>query len=176
MATVPVTRTWVAGEVVLASHFNSNIRDVFNFLLAPPIFRGRQTSAQSIANATSVAITLDTEDVDSAGGHSTVTNTSRYTFQYPGWCQHSGGIGYSTDATGIRAADWAKNGSFNNGGGALALGISGNPTRMPARTDFTFFNVNDYLELFAFQNRGSALLSAVSGVDQSSVAIKWESN
>lgn len=176
MATVPVTRTWVAGEVVTAAHFNTNIRDVLQFLLAPPIFRGRQTSAQSIANITSVAITLDTEDFDTAGGHSTVSNTSRYTAVYPGYYQHSGGLSYSSDATGTRAAEWGKNGTLINGGSALLSAVNGNSTRLATRTDYTFLNVGDYLELFAFQNRGSALNTAVTNQEQSTMAVKWESN
>lgn len=176
MATVPVTRTAVAGEVTLASHFNTNIRDPLNFLLAPPIFRGRQTVLQAIANNTSVPLTIDVEDVDSAGGHSTVSNTSRYTAVYPGWYGHAGAVCWESNATGVRIIDWAKNGTGINGSRATVTPVTGVITSQLARTDKTFLNVGDYLELLPFQNSGGSRNTAVTGVEQSSFSLIFDSN
>lgn len=178
MATVPVTRTWVAGEVVTAAHFNNNIRDVLNYLLAPPIFRARQTVAQSVANSTDTVITFTTEDVDSAGGHSNSSNTSRYTYVYPGWMRHSGGICYVSNATGIRLLDWAKNGTGVEGTRTILPAISGFVHSMAARTEHIFGNVGDYVELRSLQSSGGALnTSVVAGsVEQSSFNSKFDSN
>lgn len=176
MATVPVTRTWVAGEVVTAAHFNTNIRDVFNFLLAPPIAELRQASAQSIPNNTHTAVTFDSEDVDSAGGHSLVTNTSRYTFQYPGWYELAGGHSFATDAVGARGSYWAKNGTAVNGSNTVLPTVSGLSWCGPARTKQVFGNVSDYAELFVYQGRGSALNTSVTAQEMPHASIRWVSN
>lgn len=176
MAAVPVTRTFVAGEVVLASYFNTNIRDVLNFLVATPIFRATQTVVQSIANGSNVPITFSTEIVDSAGGHSTSSNTSRYTAVYPGYYGFSGGISYSSDATGIRVTDWGKNGTILDGSRDIRPAISGFSHSMGARAEKAFLAVGDYMEIWALQNRGSALNSSVTTSEQSSFNLRWESN
>lgn len=176
MATVPVTRTAVAGEVTTAPHFNDNIRDVLNYLLARPIFQGVQTSAQSLTDGVAAALTFNSEDVDSAGGHSTSTNTSRYTAVYPGWYRASAGVSFAANATGLRALEIAKNGALINGSGVILPAISGVSHRMTSRTILSFLNVGDYLEAFAFQNSGGALNTAVSGIERPTFTICWESN
>lgn len=176
MATVPVTRTWVAGEVVTAAHFNTNIRDVLQYLLAPPTFRGRQTSAQTLTTSTLTAILLDTEDVDSAGGHSTVTNTSRYTAVYPGWYSYGGSVAFATDNVGNRLTEAAKNGTAVNGSRRSQAAISANATCVDIHPDVQFLNVGDYLEPFGFHSKGSNLNTAVAAQEQSSFIVKWESN
>jgi len=175
MATVPITRTAVAGEVTLAAHFNANIRDVLNFLLAPPIFELRQTAAQTLTTGVWTALTFDVEDLDSAGGHSTVTNTSRYTAVYPGWYQYGGGYGTAANAGGVRGTRPAVNGTTLNGGNTLEVG-SANATAYPSRTKHIFLNVTDYAELQAFQSSGGNLATAITADQQSSNSGRWVSN
>jgi len=176
MAAVPATRTWVAGEVVLASHFNNNIRDVLNFLLTPPIFKGRQTAAQTLTTGVATAISLDTEDVDSAGGHSTVTNTSRYTAVYAGWYSVGSGVSYAANATGIRTVEYDVNGAVQAAGGTAFAATGAVTNRLPGRSFQVFLNVGDYVETFGFQNSGGNLATAVLTTEQSGTVIRWESN
>lgn len=176
MTAVPVTRTFVAGEVVLDTHFNTNIRDVLNFLLAPPIFKGRQTVAQTLTTAVDGPITLDAEDVDSAGGHSTVTNTSRYTAVYAGWYFLGGGVGFATSATGLRLCRWRVNGTLINDSDTMWPGIGTASARYPARGTMVFLNVGDYVEIVGQQTSGGNLLTVVTANEQSSVSLKWISN
>ena len=84
MATIPNPRTWGATEAVTAAKLNTDVRDGYNFLLATPRAVMRKTANQSIPNATLTAVTWDLEDVDTDGGHSNVTNNSRYTAQTAG--------------------------------------------------------------------------------------------
>jgi hypothetical protein len=87
MATVPVPRTWISGELVVSSFMNG-LRDALNFLLSPPCWVLKQnTVGQSVAAGTDTPVAWDTEDIDSDNVHSTVTNTSRVTPQTPGWYQ-----------------------------------------------------------------------------------------
>lgn len=78
-----------------------------------PTGRIRQTVAQTgITNNTITAVTMDTEDWDDGGYHSTVTNTSRVTPTKAGLYLVTGGIAYTgqTDYSGVEAI-WRKNGS-----------------------------------------------------------------
>lgn len=176
MATVPVTRTWVAGEVVTAAHFNTNIRDVLNFLLAKPIVELRQSSTQSIATGTEVPVTFNVEDVDSAGGHSLVSQTSRYTYVYPGWMVWGGAVGYPTNSTNRRFAWWLKNGSALTASELSITGSGAGNMTVAARQKRIFGNVGDYVELAAFQDSGSSLSTQVSTTAQSSMTGGWDSN
>ena len=178
MTAVPATRTFVAGEVVLASYFNTNIRDVLNFLVAPPIFELDQATGQTLTTAVAAAVTFTNEVVDNSGMHSTSSNTSRATAVYPGYYQYWGGTGFAANATNQRLNWFKKNGTDINGtlievntttGGAVCC--------IGTRTRTTFLNVGDYLELFAFQNSGGNL-GTIGGTDFSicSFGGRWASN
>jgi len=174
MATVPSFRTWVVGELVTASEMNTNIRDAGNFLIAVPVFQGRQAVAQSIPNSANTAILLDTEDLDSDNGHSTVTNTSRYTAQTAGWFRVQGGVSLTGNATGTRNMFIAKNsgalaGSGTNNSVPGAASFAG-----ATRAGFVSLVVNDFVETFFFQNSGGALNTLISGVEiQCNMHVQW---
>lgn len=167
MANLPVFRTWVAGEVVTAAYFNSNVRDAGNFFLSWPVAEIRQTVAQSFPNITQNALTLDTNDIDTDGGHSTSVNPTRYTGKTPGRFQGSGMVSFVSNATGRRLCLWIKNGttSVNSGQAGAQTITSGNGTQVPARTVTTFLNgTTDYIELQAYQDSTVALNTDVSVV------------
>ena len=176
MATVPVTRTAVTGEVTIAAHFNDNIRDPLNYLLAKPILKVRQTGAQSIPNNAHTAQLFDAEDVDSSGMHSTSVNTSRATAVYPGYMSPSGGISFAGNATATRGSYWAKSGTPINGSNTLQSAVQATAYQAATRADLVFFNVGDYCELFVYQNSGGALNTSVTAQEQPSMAMRWESN
>lgn len=155
IATIPVYRTWTAGEVITAAELNSNVRDAGNFMLSWPVCEARQTIVQSLATGSGTAISLDTNEIDTDGGHSTVTNNSRYTAKTQGRFMFSGGVGYATSGAGSRWAYWSINGTALNG---ASQSLPGNVLRLAAPTMSGFFNGStDYLELFALQNTGGAL-------------------
>lgn len=176
MATVPVTRTWVAGEVVLASHFNTNIRDVLNYLLAVPILEARQTSAQTFTTATAAAITFGAEDVDSSGMHSTSSNTDRATAVYPGWYEGGGGNSFASNGTGGRGNQWTVNGTVLNGSFNVGPTVSGVAWAGAARVKKMFCNVNDIMRMEGYQSSGGNLNSEVTTSFQPNLSIKWISN
>lgn len=176
MAVVPATRTWVAGEVVTAAHFNTNIRDVFNYLLAKPIMKIRQTGAQSIPNNTHTALTFGAESFDTSGMHSTSVNTSRATAVYPGYYALAGGTSFAGNVTGVRGTYWSVNATPVDGSNALGPAVSAAAVQFPARGDMVFLNVGDYVELFTYQNSGGALNTSVTAQEQPSMVAQWESN
>lgn len=177
MATVPVSRTWVAGEIVTAAHFNTNIRDVLNWLLAPAICKVRQTAAQTLTTGVAAAIVMDAEDVDSTGMHSTVTNPSRLTAVYPGQYMHGGGISYAINATGVRTTGWRVNGVAVADGATLRPAFASFSAQMPARTIMSYLNVGDYVELWGTQTSGGNLNTAVANSgEQPGASVHWISN
>jgi hypothetical protein len=145
------------------------------FLRTPPIAELRQTSAQTLSNATSTALLFDTEDVDSAAGHSTSSNTSRYTAVYDGWYQLSGGAGFAANTTGVRLLLWQVNGTSLPQGGAIIGATSALVARVAARTVHAYLNVGDYVELSAYQSSGGNLAMSVSVGDQPSMSVRWVS-
>lgn len=176
MTAVPVTRTYVAGEIVLDTHFNINIRDPLNFLLTPPLMRLRQTVAQTLTTGVFAAVTYTTEDLDSSGMHSNVTNTSRATAVYPGWYGGWGGPAFATNTTGRRIGIWSVNAALVNGTRSTTVPISGNSTCLLMRPSLVFLNVTDYLEQSVFQDSGGNLATSTISDEQSSFDLGWGSN
>lgn len=174
MTAVPTVPAWASGVVPVEKL--QQLSAVETFLLSPPIAVLLQSVAQSLTSATFTSLTLDVETVDSAGGHDTVTNTSRYTAVYPGWYEVGGGTGYAANVTGRRGARWAVNGTAINGSGVLIPTNSSGTTQVPARTIQVYLNVGDYVELQGYQDSGGALNTAVSTDQQSCMSIRWVSN
>lgn len=179
MPVVPESHDFTGGPAP-SSEMNAYVRDPLRFLLSPPRAELRQTVAQSLPNGTGTPITFDVEDLDQNVGalsqHDTVTNTSRFTAQYPGWYELSGAVGFAANVTGQRVTSWIVNGSNINAAQVTdqALGALGN--KVPARTKHVYLNVGDYVELTAFQNSGGALNTNVTSNEQSSMMVRWVSN
>lgn len=177
MALVPTPFDWTDGAVFTALQGDAGIRDVDTFLLARPILRCRQTVSQNITTGgVFQPVTFTTEDVDSSGMHSTVSNTSRATAVYAGWYRVSGGLCWPASATGQRVLGWAVNGVSLNGSDDSMQGFASLSNRQSARSILVFLNVGDYVELMAFQNSGGTLATDVTTTAQGSIDIVWESN
>lgn len=157
---------------------NTNIRDAGNFWLARPLAILRQTVAQSIPNAAWTDITMDTEDIDRDGGHSTVTNTARYTSPTAGYLMLSGGVSYAANATGYRGARFALNATQTNYSAVvlMTVTVAATVTDVPARTIIQPVNgTTDYVTVQGVQNSGGALNTAVSAGDQPYMTVLWVS-
>lgn len=143
-----------------------------------PAAKLRQTVAQAIPNNSPTALTFNVEDLDSdpdgIGGHSTSSNTSRYTCRYPGWYRVGGGVSVANNGTGVRVLSWAVNGTHVAGSDVLAFAASGNSIRLSARADLIRLNEGDYLELRIYQSSGGALNTAVTNDEQSTMSVTWE--
>jgi hypothetical protein len=178
VATVPTPGDGFDSPGVLdATDLNEKIVDVLNFLLNKPAAELRMSTTQSIPNNSYTALTFDTEDLDDdpagTGGHSTSSNTTRYTAVYAGWYEFSGGCGFAASATGLRGLRWAKNGSAVNAAEAFYPPTASSTPIYPARTKKIFLNVGDYVELQVFQTSGGALNTTGSSTDQPSMSVKW---
>lgn len=159
MATIPVIPTEAPGNFNTSALWNANVFGGLNYLLNPVRFKAYSSTAQSIANGTSsTTLTLDTEIIDTDGGHSTVTNTSRYTAQTAGLYYVSGYccIGPTTGSTtGTRTIQ-----IFLNGGGVTGSAVQAAPSPLNGTGVFTAtlvqMNVGDYVEIAFWQNSGGS--------------------
>lgn len=175
MATVPSPATLAVGAVLTAAVWNSNVRDAVNFLIGPPLAVLRATSTQSIADATLTALNFDAEDKDTDSGHSTISNTSRYTSQTSGWYEMDGTYSFASTGggAGTRLCGFRTNGSGN---GVAFNGTVTNVQLSLTSTGKIFLNSGDYLETMVKQfNTGSALLTDVTTLGNPRMSVRWTS-
>jgi len=173
---LPVIPTFVDG--VLSSTTDNQLAAAVAFLFTPPRARLVQTVAQSLTTSVWAAATFDAEVFDlfpagygATGGHSTSSNTSRYTCEFPGTYLLSGNGSFANNATGIRATRWAVNGTAVNATASGTTALTGNPTSVGAAGFSVVLAVGDYVELQLFQSSGGALNTSVSGADESSMSV-----
>lgn len=172
-----MTAPWVDGEAVNAQKMYDRIEarldaleDIVNLR---PIFLGRQTIAQSLTTGTNTSINMDTEDIDSANGHSTTTNTSRYTAQKTGLYFVVGQVSYVFNATGARGAQFYVNGVAVPATRVLfgcATG-AGSPPSGASTSRIMTLTAGDYVETLGWQNSGGALNTSVNAQDASSMSV-----
>ena len=109
---------------------------------------------QSIPNATDTVIAFDSEDYDTDTIHDCVTNNSRLTCKTAGKYAFVGIIRFVSNATGFRIARVKKNGTD------VALlstnATNGDCTNIEA-VGIVNLAVNEYLQLYCYQNSGGAL-------------------
>jgi len=173
---VPSTRIFTAGEVETGAYLNSAVTNMGNFMLGRPIASLRQTSAQSIANSTTTDITWNIEDIDRDNGHSTSSNTERYTAQTAGWYWCVGSIFWAGNATGNRVTNLAKNGTaFNVGKVRNSSTLNSNDFSQTSSALIYMNGTTDYITLQGAQSSGGALSTIVAAGSQSSLIVVWVS-
>lgn len=161
MATVPSETTVVAGSVLTAATWNSNVRDALNFLLAPPFAVMTQGTAQSIANNTWTSVLWDTESLDRDNGHSTTSNTSRYVAQTAGWYSSKTTQPLKSGTSAAIAAAFAVNGAASRFSKEQITGVY----IVPHTSTDVYLNLNDYLEVQVYQGTGAAVNTGGDGSD-----------
>jgi len=150
---VPVPRTFSVSEIETAAYLNT-IRDALNFLLNPPFAIVTQATPQTVTSGAQPVITFDTTIIDTYGGHSNVTNNSRYTAQVAGWYQVTVTAAYAANATANRAVQTAKNGTIQTRGQEVLFTPTAANTATIQATSKISLVVGDYVEAIAFQNSG----------------------
>lgn len=124
-----------------------------------PAFSGASVYASASQNITSgswQAITYNTEDYDTDGYHSTVSNTSRLTATATGYYHVSGTLNFTTNSTGLRYLRFFKNGTTEYM--RMPMVPTGSSELTVLQISMTLLlNVGDYIELMAFQGSGSTL-------------------
>lgn len=183
MATLPTPATITANTKPTAANFNT-YRDALQQLQGGTpsggqglldCFVGHATATQNLTNGVAAAILLDTEDVDSAGGHSTSSNTSRYVAQTTGWhgCHGTVVLGGSATTHSLQGY-FEVNGSSSNiywfeqincpNGAGIASGVSFG--------GLVFLTAADYIEIFASQDSGGTVATSTAR-GGSRMSVKW---
>jgi hypothetical protein len=163
--TVPVTSQEAPGLFITGALWNAGPKALGDFVLGLPLCFAYQTVSQSLASGTWTSISLDSTgaSLDTDGGHSNITNNSRYTCQVPGTYWAFGSVTHGNNTTGARSARIAKNGTVLLGSESYATQGGG----LLGATAFAYIpvllSVGDYIELQGFQNSGGALSTIVNG-------------
>lgn len=183
MATVPTPRTWGLTEAVTAAKFNVDIRDSFEFLYRPPRARLRKSVNQVCNTGVVSVVTWDMEDYDTDGGHSNVTNNTRYTSQTAGWYYLSTSFVYETasnEENGTREVCFQKNsnGSLKQNRQDEYLGAGELQGRVFMRTGgHMYLAVNDYVEVLFHQDSGTnGSIRSGSTTQFSFLSVRWVRN
>lgn len=169
MATVPSPRTWTVGELLTAAKLNTDVRDAINFLLARPFAILGKSANQNIA--ASAMVTWDTEFIDRDGGHSNVTNNTRYTAQTAGWYQVVACLGW-TAGSGILQANLYKNGLITS---PLIqdFTVPNVASAVITAVGFVFLSVAEYIEVQGFNGGGSRDVVAHTGNAATRFSVEW---
>lgn len=174
--TVPIAATEVPGNFLFGALWNANVKAVADFLENKPIFSGYQAAAQSIPSGAFTALSLDTEVVDSDSGHSTVTNTSRYTCQVAGIYYLTGNVVLPASGTGTRGASFALNGATSTGITGSEQLIAPSPgfaTTISPTPSYIRLAVGDYVQICAYQNTGGAISTTTIGAAFTMFNVEW---
>ena len=112
--------------------------------------------SQALADATFTAITLTTEEYDTGGYHSTVTNTSRITPTKAGYYRFTGAVVFEATSTPVAVdVHFRKNGSASL---IPAIRVGGATTILSQQVTVTepMNGSGDYIELMGRQDSAGA--------------------
>lgn len=171
--TVPSLVLQNPGSTVASSLWNSGPKAMGDFYTAPPMFRGLQSSPAALGSATWYPMGLQSTTVDTDGGHSNVTNNTRYTCQVAGWYWVHG---FSAWANVGSQADLftaiAVNGTIVLGTGQ-ALQKPGTDLGAASASGLVQLQVNDYVETWGRQDTGSVVNTWVGPDLCSCMGLVW---
>lgn len=159
MAVPPLT-SWDVGVNPTSTILNARIRDAIAFLKNRPhaVLR-RITSNQPLSNNTVTPIMWNSEDMDTDGGHSNVTNPSRYTFNTPGVYYVNTVLVWGQSTVGKRSMFFALNGDTSRRYGwnsIFPINASGADMCLNACAHVTA-QAGDYIEVWGLQDSGGSL-------------------
>jgi hypothetical protein len=174
--------TAAPGGFLTAALWNSQVRDLGNFMLGVPVFSGYQNTGQSFASGSPGVgpVAIDTEVLDPAGGHSNTVNPSRYTPQAPGTYFVAGTVGWTavSAATPAYRRAWIRLNGNTIRGAVGSIDQQSNVQCAVSASGFVTCNgTTDYIELYAAQSTGSALSTTTGAADfASSLSVFWISS
>jgi hypothetical protein len=149
-----VSTTKLADQAVTSAKLGAGAVTIGK-LAAVKAFGGSNSAAQSVANGTPTAVTLDTEDFDTDNVHSTTTNSDQFTIGTPGVYTVSASARWVANATGTRTIALVVNGA------TVAVGptVRGGSTLEDdsAVSALVKLAANDVVKVAVAQDSGAAL-------------------
>lgn len=147
----------VSGAVISKTTFGDVVKADLDYLANPPACRAYRTTTQSITSGTWTSLALNAERFDTDTMHDNVTNSSRLTIKTAGLYVVTGNVYWASSAAGNQRLTRLY---VNN---ATEICVASSPVSaalpQPAQVVSTIykFAVNDYVELFVYQDSGGAL-------------------
>lgn len=179
---IPTTRLFTAGDNLSGAIMNQTVTSLGNFLLGKPICQLTATGSQTAWAAGTAAVLFNAETIDRDNGHSTSTNTSRYTANTPGWYRINGQAYFTGNTTGnSRYVFIRKNGTTTIADSASRLQSTSLPAGSVAvQTSPCLVYMNgtgDYIELMAGHDATASigLAAPLANQGQTMLAIEWVS-
>jgi hypothetical protein len=173
----PVPVTEAPGNYLTAALWNATVTATMQrlFVDGPPRFLGYSSAGTTMASSTTFTpILLDVEVYDSWGGHSLVTNTSRYVVQAAGTYLITATACFAANSTGNRAVQVGINGGSGAPGMRFVGPNTGANSWFGTVTVQLPLNVGDYVECMAWQTSGGALtVPTGSPVSFPSLSLLW---
>jgi hypothetical protein len=145
----------------ITSTLLNQISTYLAWLANPVCFRAEQHAAQTISNSTMTQVTCDTTIHDSDGGLST-TSPFSYVIPVAGLWDFFGGVGYSTNATGLRYSMIWQNGA-QIAGSSPGLSESSNGTLVDVTAAQIPCQVGDVIGLYTNQITGASMTTQAGG-------------
>jgi hypothetical protein len=178
---VPTPKTWAASEFVDATELNTELRDVFNFLMTPPRVFAYHTAATALTDGAWTLVSLGAELYDpySTVGHDNATNNSRVHARETGLYQVACQLRTTTLTGTIFQFQLRANSAGSSTGGTRIFlqsqnGAGGGEATAGGRTLDYPLNNGDYVELFIrVDTGGSPNASIDAGADATFLSLRW---
>lgn len=172
---VPTPKTWTA-EFVDVAEFNTELRDIFNFLLNPPRCYAYKSADGSLANTTWDALNLTAEAYDSHSAHDNSSNNTRLVAPETGLYGITSHAQFDINSSGLRGLDIRMNAAGVQTGGTdlLLLILAGNGTTETRVAGYVErqLTAGDYIEAFVWQNSGG-ILTVDGGQANTFLSFRW---
>jgi hypothetical protein len=141
---------------ILTAAWCDQARDNEEFLIDPPACSVYNSTSVSVADATGVELSADTEAFDNDSLHSTSSNQTRITFQTAGRYTMKATVDFAPDVDGSRRLDFIYNGSTVVKCMNIASGSAISNATITGVRDFVVV-AGDYAEVRVTHTAGAAL-------------------
>lgn len=174
--TVPASASEAPGNFLTGALWNAQVKALTDFVTGAPSAQLYASTAQSVPDGTGATIlALDSEVWDSDGGHSTTTNTSRYTVQVAGKYLVLGTMTFGNNTSGIRGVGINVNGNSVRGSTVQSTTLPTANTWVGQANTVIQCAVGDYIEMYCFQTSGAALSTNPSTKFGPALVVLWVS-
>jgi hypothetical protein len=151
---------------------------------SPQLFIGsQQITAASVPVNTVTVLTMDTESVDTGGGHSDTSNPSRFYVPVTGWWLVRGCVAYVAGSTfngfsfvagfGCGQSSTVTDYEGGKSGGSASKFVIQNAAELLYCTTASPITNSDYLQLYAFQNAASTVNTQIGGSAFPWMSARW---
>ena len=148
-------------DFILGSGIRARMSGQNRFRYLNPLVRVYKSGNQTIATATATAVTFDSELLDTDTIHDNATNNSRLTAKLAGKYYVWGICQFAIDSTGHICGFYIyKNGALESLGNFMPQAVVGTIGDICTGGAIVSLAVNDYVEMFAYQESGGNLVVA----------------